>query len=806
MTRPWLLRGSWCVALALASVAKPGWALDAAEAQRRALTTISQVETEVLRGGSAPRELFAPPSPAERIAAGDMLLRTKDLDRAVNELSKVLELYRQGKVPEAAYADASFLIGEAYFQSRQYLAARRHYREVLDQAQRPTFESYVGRAVSRLVDVALRTGDLESLDYVFARLNRLPATDRSGSLAYARAKALFAHKELAAAKQAISVVPAGSDYAMQSQYLLGVIYVREAAPPPSVNPPSPAPGAAPVAPPTAAAAPSTPPQRYVAAVEQFRSVTRMPARNAAQKHVVDLAWMAIGRLFHEMDAYLDAAEAYSHVDRASPEFSSMLYELAWVYVRLGDYMRAQRALEVLAIMDPENIEAADGSLLRADLMLRSGQFEKALALYKSVQGKFDPIRDQVDRFLQSTNDPAVYYDRLTADPSIPSSDDRLPGVVVEWAREQAEDEHVFGMIEDVNRSRDLIRSSRKLASKLNAVLGGPTRIRAMPELRAKMQRSLSLLNRASRSRVTLSEGLDDVSPQSSGELTSVRQQRRALMRRMGYLPQTDVEFSKREESGERQWDKVSQQLQGLMLEADRLNAVVNGLRRVLREADQHGVTSDPASRERFQVEIEQNERDLVTYRRRIEEYKNAMDLGRAQIGFGDQRYSEDEDVRRRFRELLAREVALCASGQGGEDATAYARSIQPLLLRADVLESRLEGEVRSYDEQAGAQAATLLKKVESEVGLLETSSQNLDTLDQQARLLVGEVAMRNFALVRDRLKNVVLRADVGIVQEAWEVREEQRVRVRNLQRERSREESSLNDELREVIDDAAEDQ
>ena len=75
-------------------------------------------------------------------------------------------------------------------------------------------------------------------------------------------------------------------------------------------------------------------------------------------------------------------------------------------------------------------------------------------------------------------------------------------------------------------------------------------------------------------------------------------------------------------------------------------------------------------------------------------------------------------------------------------------------------------------------------------------------LDQQARLLVGEIAMKNFALVRDRVKNIVLRADVGIVQQAWEVREEQRVRVRNLQRERAREEQNLNDELREVLDDS----
>jgi hypothetical protein len=68
--------------------------------------------------------------------------------------------------------------------------------------------------------------------------------------------------------------------------------------------------------------------------------------------------------------------------------------------------------------------------------------------------------------------------------------------------------------------------------------------------------------------------------------------------------------------------------------------------------------------------------------------------------------------------------------------------------------------------------------------------------------VVGEVAMRNFGLVRDRLKNIVLRADVGITEEAWEVREEQMTRVRMLQIERSREDRTLKEELNEVLDDS----
>ena len=78
----------------------------------------------------------------------------------------------------------------------------------------------------------------------------------------------------------------------------------------------------------------------------------------------------------------------------------------------------------------------------------------------------------------------------------------------------------------------------------------------------------------------------------------------------------------------------------------------------------------------------------------------------------------------------------------------------------------------------------------------------LDQLDGQARTVVGEVAMRNFGLVRDRLRNIVLRADVGITEEAWEVREEQMTRVRNLQVERAREDRLLKEELNEVLDDS----
>ncbi len=789
---------------ALLSVSQFASALSSSKARGSAQLSVQAVERDLPKVQKAAKRVrHKRATPAQRVAAGDILYRNKDYARAIDTFAQVVELHRQGKADANAHADGVFYLGESYFASKQLLSARRHYLEILDKGGQAPYSKYAGRAVSRLVDVSLRTSTLEKLDQVFAKLNQLPGSDATGSLQYARGKLLYAKKEYDAAKSAVGAVPAGSPYNHQAQYLLGVVMVKQATPEPPAEG-TPPPDQPEIVQPGMVAKPTPGSRaRYAAAIEQFRRVTRLKADTRAHRHVVDLSWMAMGRLFYESDNFLDAAEAYSHVDRTSPEFSTMLYELAWVYVRLGDYQRAQRALEVLSITDPESLRLADGSLLRADLMLRSGQFDKALTLYRTVRSRFDPIREQVDTFLKEVTDPAVYYDRLVETEGVTDgSGGTLSPVVVQWAREEAENDRAFAVIDDVSASRDLIRRSRRLILKLNAVLGAPTRFRAFPELQASMEATLGLINRTGQARMTLAAGMDDEAGSGSGELRSIRKQRRALMKRMGYLPVTPGDFAKREAAGDRQWNRVGQKIQRLELESDRLQALINGLRRVLKDGDRFGVTSDQNSRKRFQAEIEANERDLGLYRKRIKQYRDAVEMGRVQVGFGDQRFVDDDRVRRRFRQLFAREVQLVASGQDNSDAAAYARSIQSVLTRADRVEDSLEATKSRLEREAEERSRGLKAAVDREVANIERYSRDLDALDQEARLLIGEVAMKNFGLVRDRLKSVVLRSDVGIVQQAWEVREEQRHRVRNLQRERAREEQNLNDELREVLDDA----
>jgi len=729
----------------------------------------------------------------QRLANGELLYRSKDYPRATVVFSEILEEF-----PDTpSYPDALWLRGETFYAQKEYLSARRDYRALVERNQEPRFNPYFGRALARLVDVCLRINDIKGLDEVFAKINQVPPSQVDAALLYAKGKGLYFKGDFGGALGALQSVPNGNTYTHQARYFQGMVAIKQARP--STPPPLPA------------GAPAdqqlrVPPTNYKPAIEQFRLVTELPPDTEEHKHVIDLAWMAMGRLHYEMENYTQAAEAYSKVGRDSPEFSTMLYELAWVYVRLGDVQRAERALEVLQIADPSSPTVGDATLLRADLLLRAGAFDKSLQLYVSTREQYDPMRAKLEAFIDSTQDPAVYYDKLSQQQlDALDQNEQIPPIAVRWAREAEDGPMAFAVIDDVNQCKTLIRQSYQLVDKLNIILSATNRVRAFPELQAGEERALSLLNRLSKMRLAIAKGMDDEEPRDlSGDIATVRDQRRQAQGIIGALPISSGEFAERDYAGMRQWNAVSQELSRRAVEIDYLNATVNGLRRMLKEDAQHGIARSPVDVQRFEAELDENERLLKQRQGEVIELRRQIEIGRAQIGIGDARYQNDAVGRVQFRDALEREVQLASQGQAGGGAQRYATRVRPALEQARAVEDRLVQQFAELERQVAARIGEVQAKVEAERVKINGYNMTLGQYDAEAHDLVGQVAKRNFLLVRDKLRGIVLRADVGITEQAWEVREEELERVHNLQTERAREEQLLDEELREVLDDTGE--
>lgn len=723
-------------------------------------------------------------TPQERLADAVLLMGVKDYNKASNLLNQVVEKYPDHPT---AYSDGLKLLGETYFLDKQYLSARRVFTQILDQSDDQRFTRFSEHAAVRLVDVALRLKELDTLDDLIAKIGTIPGA-KSG-LAYAKGKALVAQDRLGAAATALSGVTADSEFAHQSRYLEGLIAVREVAP---------------AAPQEGESAAPVPKGRYAKAVAAFQAVTKMEGDTPEHRHVIDLAWLAIGRLLYESGQYSEAVKAYNRIDRNSPEFGTMLYELAWVYVRLGDVVRAQRALEVLAVAAPNSQDVADASLLRGDLMLRAGQFDKSRKVYESVRGTYEAMRIRLDEFLGENADPAVFFDTLSQDQlELFEAGKALPKLVLNWAREGEDGERAFAIIDDVALCRRLIKESNDMIERLNAVLSSPNRIRAVPGLRAGAERGLGLLNSVAKARMDLAEGMDETSDDLQPQLAAVRAQRKKLEQRLGLVPVTPADFEKRERSATKQWNQVSQGLQRLELEVDTLQATINGLERILKDGPQAGIVRSPTQIAQFQTALVEQRGLLKYYRDQIALLRKSVEAGKVQVGFGDSRFVEDVQVRQQYKALVWQEVQLAAQGQGGRNLAGYAAQITPLLQKADGVEAQIEGSLASIDQTVLAKTGELRQVVQRETVNIVDYSLKLEELDEEARQVVGGVAARNFGRVRDRLKTIVLRADVGITEEAWELREEQLTRVRRLKIERARGQQRLREELEEVLDDTA---
>ena len=769
------------------------WAAQAGDARASADDAVASAKTDLASVGSGLDRVQAAVLQAkgerltaeQRLSNGELLFRMKDYNRASVVLSEILEEFPN----TTSYPDALWLRGETYYAQRDYLAARRDYREIVDHGNEPRYQTYFGKALARLVDVSMRLNDPpETLGPIFEKFNQVPPAQVDAALLYAKGKGYYRQGSWNDAAATFAQVGNGSAYAHQARYFQGLVAMK-------------------VARAGVDATSKTPSHvNYTPAIVAFRAVTDLPPNTPEHRHVIDLAWMAIGRLFYEMEQYQQAAEAYSKVGRDSPEFDTMLYELAWVYVRLGDVDRAERALEVLSVADPDSEYIGDGTLLRADLLLRAGAFDRALQLYDGVRTQYEPMRAKVASFLDSTKDVSVYYDRLAQQQlDLLDQNDQLPPIAVRWAREAEDGPLAFATIDDVNECKTLLRRSGQLVDRLTALMVAPTRVRAFPELAAGETTALGLINRLSRARLTLAHALDEEEPSDlSGEIGTVRQQRRALMAAIEGLPVDPGDFAKRERQGVGQWNALSQQLTQRTAEVDSLQATVNGLRRMLSDGPSQGVARDPASVQRFQAEIDANEHDLKLYRDEMTELRKQVEMGRAQIGLGDARYQNDAVARGQFRDALEREVQLAGNGVAGGGAQALSNQARPLLAQARQYEDALGASFAQLEAQVADRAGALQQKIDSERANVATYQKLLDGYDGEARDLVGHVAQRNFAVVRDRLRGIVLRADVGITEQAWEVREEELDRVRNLQGERARQEQLLDEELKEVRDDGVE--
>ncbi len=708
----------------------------------------------------------------ERLTDGELFYRLQDYLRASIIFTDIVDNHQNHN----AYSDALFLLGDSLFRAGDYLGARSRFRMVLDQAGNPQFRPYIQRALGRLIEIAIHIRDFDGVEQYFQTLSRLPPTEVEATTAYFRAKYLYSRAVpleeqlgvpegqasqvdlpmLEQARSAFEAVPQGSPYYPQARYFIGVVHTLRA--------------------------------EFPQAIEAFRRVLRSEASTPEQRKVIDLTHLALGRLYYETDQLDQASEAYQAVPRTSASFDDALYEIAWVYIRLGDATRAERALEVLSVASPDSPHIPDAKILRGNLLLRNGRFEDATQVFREVRNEFGPVYRELEAIRENHADLHAHFRSLVrANLETFDVNTFLPENARRWVDLEGDFDRSVAALSDLSQARRLVRETSDLIERLSAAIGAPNRVSIFADLRRHREGTTALRNRLSNVRRSAARIEEGSGGGAGGELAEVRAQRRRIERTLGGMPTSEDDFIVRDDQLLNRYRQLERELSNLQVELLGIDARIVAMRRFLSDTAEDQ-TSDI---EAVQAELNTQEQAVVSYRTQIGELTRLIEIARIQVGVGDARYQRDNRLRDEYNRLIEREREL-----GGRSPRT-----DPLFSRIASIEADLEQHDRLIDERVEERVADMRRVIGEESAKMVGYRETLATLEDETEDVVGAITYTSFSTVRDRFYDLVLRADVGRIDVTWALREEHRMRVDMLTRERSRELQALDDEFRDIMDE-----
>ncbi len=763
-----------CVSLvaAVASVASGVAAQDVTAANREVADLES--DTERLMAQRVRRQgLKSDTFVEERLTDGELYLRLEDYLRAAILLMDIVEHYPTHR----AYPEALFLLGESLFLAGDYLGARKRYAEVINRGAEPTFSPYLQMALSRLIEIAIYTRDFREVDGYFARLEALPSATLSVTTAYFRAKYLYNRAvpiddvlnaprdatirgvdlvRLEQARKGFVAIPSGTEFSLRSKYFVGTIHTLRG--------------------------------EYLDAIAAFHGVLGNEAANDQERRVVPLTYLALGRLYYESEQLEQALEAYRAIEQTSSLFAPALYELAWTYIRMGDAIQAERALELLSVAAPDSPLNADGQVLRGDLLARSGRYGEAEVVFDEARATFGPIRDELDRTRREHPDLHAYFRQVVrANLEYFDADDFLPESARRWVVLEGDYARALDVLADLSEAKQLVRETDELAQRITAALSAPNRVSVFSDLRRQRERTTGLRNRAARARGTLISIEAQARGDQGGVISRVRSRRQELHSEVMKMPVDTEEFVDRDFERLEEYRAAERDLQGLRVEILGLEARIVASRAGLAAVDPAKVDPNAlrAQLDLHTAEVKKHEEQLTWIRRRLE-------VGRLHVGVGDKRYQADDAERVKFNSLVERERELAGSGGPAYDAA---------FSRVAAVERQLDQRDAEVADMVRRRVAEMLVVVDQETVNLARYRVALRSLEGETEDVVGAIAYLNFHRVRDRFYELVLRADLGKINISWARREDHRLRIDALTRERARELQALDDEFRDVMDE-----
>ena len=701
-----------------------------------------------------------------RLVDAQTQFELKNYGEAATLLFDVIERFPNTRV----YDEAVVLMGESLFISRDLLGSQRYFQKAVEKKTGSRTEQ---QALQRLVEIALKTGDLEGIDQYLIRLANIPANMLEPSVPYVRGKFLFFRDRGDEAEKVFNSIPPENPYYLQSRYLLATVLVKRG--------------------------------DLAGAATGFDNVLKLQPKAAADKEIQELARLALGRIYFERGQLDQAKAMYVSVDRRSPQFADAMYESAWTAIKSGDFKTAYRALDLLLLQDPDSPRGPELRLLMGNLNLRLTNFYVASDTFGKTRDEFEPIYlDLVKTLDRATADPAYFQTLVGQDLAKFDITAFIPATAAKFVKGEPEVERVVVLASDVTDIRKGITESEDLIHRLDLAVGGQGKVGIFPDLADQRTQTSEVLNKTLDLRKRFSAALRKqadpyLTAEDKATLARTDEERGTLQTQLNDLPLTATDLKNRDRG-------TKGQLSNLDGRTSEVNVMIQGLEAELVAIEQYYQQSK--GEQKISLADVKSQADEI--RKTIEELrgKNAVirteleDANRQNTAAGAAGEGERYAVIR-LSQLIADEGTVLRNAReklSQSDRMEFDRRTA-ILSRADMVQQSVTSFDDRIDKVAETRLATLRTGLETERTNLKTSAEKLTNLTTESQDVGGGLAQTIVGRVKDRFYEVVVQSDVGLIDVSWGLKDDKTQKLSKLITQQKNELKALDEDFRGILEE-----
>jgi tetratricopeptide (TPR) repeat protein len=719
------------------------------------------------------RNLKPPPPPGAEVADrrlidAQVLYELKNYESASIILFDVVEKYPNS----AAYPEALFYLADSLYLMRDFLSSRRFFEKIIEQGPR---NRRYQESLQRLIELSLHTGDYSPVDGYIDKLEKLPPGKQLPSVPYVEGKYFFFRQQFDRALAVLKTIGSDHVYYFHSLYFIGAASVAMG------------------------------PDHLPDALQAFGTILKTDAKTDAQKHIVELAHMALARIYYDRGQFTNALDEYSKIGVKSELFNDALYESAWVSIKGKDYEKAARSLDLLLLNAPDSPLIPEVKLLIGRLHINDKAYGPATDSFTKTRDEYSPIHRQLSDALSKTGDAPSYFRELIGK-NLSKFDMGaiLPPVGVKWIKSEPDVERVTVLIGDEADLKKSLDESEEIVSRLQKAMSGPGRVNVFPELASARQHAVAISNECTEVKQQLAGRMSRIIGPVAGaehELKQLEQERDAIEVKLRTLPVSADSIAARQRKAREQFNELDRQVVELQTTLNGTRASAVATRKFYEDQVQATLPAPQRAEAKAELdgfigEVETQGGDSDRLRKELDDAKLAVGVDDADMQQASALRAQYDEVLRRLHDLDVR-VRARLSSQDREKA----EQIESILDRARAVQTKVNAFNGRIDHMLDEQLKEIETAVDDEKLKVVAYRKTLGGYSDESADVGGGIVADNFKAVTQRFYNVVVRADVGIIDVAWALKESSTHESTKLLAERKRELKLLDDQFKEVTKD-----